>query len=82
MKKRPRKLAAAEKKEKKRRRREHMTIFVKGNQKRVTRPPTIDGMPVDQLIQRNADPIWLKENEMYEELHGLEQDDDEGTWEQ
>ena len=77
MKKRQRKLTAAEKRERKRRRREYMTIFVNGQQKRVKRPSTVEGMPVDEFIRRNADPIWLKQNEMYEELHRLEQDDDE-----
>ena len=27
---------------------------------------TIDGMDVDELILRNADPIWLHQNEMWE----------------
>ena len=61
-----RKLTSAEKAEKKRRQREYMTIFVNGKQKRVKRPPTIDGMPVDEFIRRNADPIWLHQNEMWE----------------
>ena len=61
-----RKLTRAEKAEKKRRRREYMIIFVKGKQKRVKRPPTIDGMDVDEYIRRNADPIWLQQNEMWE----------------
>jgi hypothetical protein len=43
-----------------------MTIFVGGKQKRVKRPPTIDGMDVDEFILRNADPIWLVQNEMWE----------------
>ena len=43
-----------------------MTIFVNGKQKRVRRPPTIDGMDVDEFIRRNADPIWLHQNEMCE----------------
>jgi len=45
-----------------------MTIFINGKQKRVRRPPTIDGIPVDELIRQNADPIWLLQNEMYELL--------------
>jgi hypothetical protein len=45
---------------------EYMTIFIKGKQKRVKRPPTIDGMDVDEFIKRNADPIWLHQNEMWE----------------
>jgi uncharacterized protein YnzC (UPF0291/DUF896 family) len=66
MAKRKRKLTAAEKAEKKRRQKEYMTIFINGKQKRVKRPPTIDGMDVDEFIRRNADPIWLHQNEMWE----------------
>ena len=65
MAKRRRKLTAAEKKEKKRRQKEYMTIFIKGKQTRIKRPPTIDGMDVDEFIRRNADPIWLHQNEMW-----------------
>ncbi|MGO9611413.1 MAG: hypothetical protein ACLPX5_00040 [Dissulfurispiraceae bacterium] len=43
-----------------------MTIFINGKQKRVKRPPTIDGEDVDEFIRRNADPIWLHQNEMWE----------------
>ncbi|MCF8137899.1 MAG: hypothetical protein K9K63_11375 [Desulfotignum sp.] len=66
MSKRKRKLTAVEKAEKKRRRKEYMTIFINGKQKRVKRPPTIDGLDVDEFIRRNADPIWLHQNEMWE----------------
>jgi uncharacterized protein YnzC (UPF0291/DUF896 family) len=66
MQKRKRKLSAAEKAEKKRRRKEYMTIFINGKQKRVKRLPTIDGMDVDEFIRRNADPIWLHQNEMWD----------------
>jgi len=61
-----RKLTVAEKAEKRRRQREYMTIFVNGKQKRVKRPPTIDGIDIDEFIRRNADPIWLHQNEMWE----------------
>lgn len=61
-----RKLTPAEKRAKRQRRREFMTIFVNGKMKQVRRPPTIDGMTVDELIARNADPIWLQQNEMWE----------------
>ena len=61
-----RKLTAAEKAEKKRQRELYMTVFVNGKQKRVKRPPTIDGMDVDEFIRRNADPIWSHRNEMWE----------------
>jgi uncharacterized protein YnzC (UPF0291/DUF896 family) len=69
MTKRKRKLTAAEKAEKKQRQKEYMTIFVKGKQKRVKRPQTIDGMDVDEFIRRNADPIWLHQNEMWEDMN-------------
>ena len=75
MAKRKRKLSAAEKREKKRRKQESMTIFLNGKQTRVKRPPTIGGMDVDEFIRRNADPIWLHQNEMWEYLmedEGLE----------
>ena len=63
-----RKLTAREKAAKKKRRAETMIVFINGKQKRVPRPPTIDGMPVDEFIRRNADPIWLVQNEMLEVL--------------
>ena len=71
--KRKRKLSAAEKAEKKRRRSEFMTIFVGGKQQRVKRPQLIEGMTVEDFIRANADPIWLHQNEMWEELYGEEQ---------
>lgn len=64
--KKKRKLTRAEKAEKKRRRQEWQTIFIRGKMKRIRRPPTIDGMDVDEFIRNNADPIWLHQNEMWE----------------
>ena len=61
-----RKLTAAEKKAKRERKKTHMTIFINGKQKTVRRPPTIDGLPVDEFIANNADPIWLHQNGMWE----------------
>jgi uncharacterized protein YnzC (UPF0291/DUF896 family) len=66
MSKSKRKLTAAEKAEKKRRQKEYMTIFINGKQKRVKRPQTIDGLDMDEFIRRNADPIWLHQNELWE----------------
>ncbi len=43
-----------------------MTIFINGKQKRVRRPPTVDGMDVDEFIRINADDICLHQNEMWE----------------
>jgi hypothetical protein len=66
MRKITRRLTTAEKAEKKRRQKEYTTIFINGKQRRIKRPPTIDGMDVDEFIRRNADPIWLHQNEMWE----------------
>jgi hypothetical protein len=63
---RKRKLTAAERAAKRKRRSEFQTIFLNGKMKRVRREPTIDGLPVDEFIRRNADPIWLHQNEMWE----------------
>jgi len=68
-----RKLTSAEKRERKRRRSEYMTIFIGGKQKRVKRPPMIDGMDVDEFIRRNADPIWLHQNGMWEYMDQTEE---------
>ncbi len=68
-----RKLTAAERKAKRERKRDFMTIFINGKQKRVRRPPTIDGMPVEEYLARNADPIWLHQNEMW---HLMPSDDE------
>ncbi|HEX2994474.1 MAG TPA: hypothetical protein VHP14_06610 [Anaerolineales bacterium] len=62
------KLTETQKAEKKRRREEYMTIFIRGKQKRIRRAPAFDGMDVDEFILRNADPVWLHQNEMWEYL--------------
>ncbi len=68
MPKNKRKLTAAEKAEKKRQRALYMTIFINGKMKRLLRPPTIDGVALDDFIRENADPIWLHQNEMWEDM--------------
>jgi len=64
-----RKLTTREKAEKKQRHLEYMTIFINGKQKRVKRPPTVDGMPADEFILLNADAIWLHQ---HGEWHAIE----------
>jgi len=61
-----RKLTAAEKRARRERKRKFMTIFIHGRQKRVPRPLLVEGLPVDEFIARNADPIWLHQNELWE----------------
>lgn len=63
---RKRKLTGAEKAEKKRRREKYMTVFIGGKMKRVRRPETIEGMPVDDFIKQNANDVWLHQNEAWD----------------
>ena len=44
----------------------YMWIFRNGKKVRIKRPPTIDGIDVDEFIRRNADSVWLHQNEMWE----------------
>ena len=48
------------------RQKKYMWVFMNGKQVRVKRPHTIDGMDSDEFILKNADPIWLHQNEMWE----------------
>ncbi|NRB42531.1 MAG: hypothetical protein HRU20_29350 [Pseudomonadales bacterium] len=41
-------------------------VFMNGKQVRIKRQPMIDGIPADEFIERNADPVWLQQNGMYE----------------
>jgi hypothetical protein len=60
--KKAKRLAKAERQKK------FMWIFINGKQVRIKRPPTIEGMSVDEFILQNADPIWLHQNELWEYL--------------
>ena len=68
--KKARKAAKAERKKK------YMWVFMNGKQVRVKRAPTIDGLDVEEFIRRNADPIWLKQNEMWEYAEVSENDNE------
>jgi hypothetical protein len=61
-----RKRTAAEKRARRERRENYQMVFINGKQKWVPRPPLIDGLPVDEFIARNADPIWLHQNGRWE----------------
>lgn len=74
--KRKRKLTRAEKDAKKARREQYEWIFVRGKQKRVRRTPTIDGLSVDEFILRNADPLWLHQEGLWEYI---DRQDEEGA---
>ena len=66
MKKAKRKRTAAEKRARRERNTQFMSIFINGKQKRVPRPPLLEGLPVEEFMARNADPIWLHQNELWE----------------
>jgi hypothetical protein len=69
--KKNRKHTTAEKAARKHRRLKFMYVFMNGKQKRVKRPPTIDGMDADEFIRQNADPVWLHQNKMWEYIDTL-----------
>ena len=75
MAKQKRKLTAAEKKARRERKKKYMTIFTGGKQKRVPRPPQIDGMEVEEFIDQNADPILMHQNGMCEYMNRDDADD-------
>jgi hypothetical protein len=74
-------LTAKQESEKARLRKEYAWIFVGGKQKRVRRPPMIDGMDVDEFIRRNADPIWLHREGLWEYLMLEDEDTDKAEGE-
>lgn len=67
----------AQKEAKKKRKLEYETIFINGKQKRVKKAAAIDGMDGEEFIRRNADPIWLHQNDMWECLDDMFLSDDE-----
>ncbi|MBN2569423.1 MAG: hypothetical protein JXB42_08345 [Deltaproteobacteria bacterium] len=79
MAKQKRKLTPAQKVAKKKRQKECITVFINGKQKRVKRPPTIEGMDVDEFIRANANSIWLHQNEMWEYMETEDDGDSQQT---
>jgi hypothetical protein len=61
-----RRRTTAEKRARRERKQKSMTIFINGRQKRVPRPQMIDGLPVEEFIAKNAGPIGLHENGLWE----------------
>jgi hypothetical protein len=61
-----RRRTAAEKRARRERKRKYTMIFINGKQKWVPRPQLIDGLPVEEFIARNANPVWLHQNELWE----------------
>lgn len=73
------KLTPAQKRAKSERKKLYQTVFINGRQVRIKRPPMVDGMPVDEFIEKNADPIWLHQEGMWE-LIPYEESGDEVEW--
>ena len=71
MRKLKRKLTSEEKRARRERKKKYKTIFINGEQKHVLREPTIDGLPLDDFIAQNADPIWLHQNGTWDNLHAV-----------
>jgi hypothetical protein len=63
-----RKLTTAEKAARELRRQQFQTVFIGGKMKRVRRPPMIDGLSVEEFRARNADPLWLHQNGLWDLL--------------
>jgi hypothetical protein len=66
MPKRKHKKTPAQKRARRERKKRYMMVFMNGKQVRVRRPPLIEGLTEEEFILRNADPIWLHQNEMWE----------------
>lgn len=59
------KLTPRQKAAQKRRQQEYMYIFVHGKQKRISPPDALveDGFPADKFVRKDADLIYLHQNE-------------------
>ncbi|MGF1759322.1 hypothetical protein L4D76_15540 [Photobacterium sagamiensis] len=70
------KLTAAQKKLKREsqaeRQRKYKWVMMNGKQVRVKREPTIEGMSVDEFVQRNANDLFLHQNEMWEYIQDFD----------
>ena len=51
--------------------------FINGKMRRVRRPREVEGVPLDEFIAQNADPVFLLQNEMWEQLYEMESAADE-----
>ena len=48
-------------------------VFINGKQVKQRKPEMIDGMLVEEYIMKNADSLWLQQNEMWEYLNDREE---------
>lgn len=63
-----RKLTAVEKAAKALRRVQFTTIFINGRQRRVPRATKIEGLDADEFIARNADLVWLHQEQRWDQI--------------
>lgn len=75
MDKQKRKLTRAEKHARREQKKKYKTIFINGTQKRVPREPIVDGLSVDEFLARNAEPVWLHQNGMWEYFHPSDEEE-------
>ena len=59
---------ASRKKAKFERQIKYKTVLINGKQVRLKRSQMIEGIPADEFISQNTDPIWLHQNEMWEKI--------------
>ncbi len=66
--------AAPEKRGRRERKKKYKTLFINGKQRRFLREQTIEGLPAGEFIARNADPLWLHRNGMWEYMPPMDGD--------
>ena len=74
--KKKRKLNPAEKAAKRKRRLEYETVFMNGRMKRVRKPPTVEGIALDEFLRMHADPIFLHQEGLWEYVELRESEDE------
>jgi hypothetical protein len=74
--KKKRKLNPAEKVAKRKRQLEYGTVFMNGRMKRVRKPPTVEGMALDEFLRTHADPIFLHQEGLWEYIELRESEDE------
>ena len=65
-KKQPAHVKAIKRKAKLERQQKYETVFINGKQVRRKRQQMVEGVPLDQFIEDNADPIYLHQHGMWE----------------
>lgn len=72
MTRRTNKLSATRRTEKRQRREQFTTVMMSGRQTRMRRPPTVEGIDVEEFFRRNATAVELHQEELW---HLIDTDD-------